>query len=494
MKSGTVLFAVTAILITALALPVQMAAQQVRYKLVDMGTLGGPASYLTNPGNGLALLVLNEAGVLVGRSDTATFDPILGDFRAHAFRWGNGVLSDLGTPAGAVFSQASGVNDRGWIAIDYSADEIDPLTGGPIFRGSLWKDGEFIDLGVLGDGLETDALYVNNAGQVVGFGSISTDPDPFSFLGGPIHPFIWQDGVIHDLGTLGGPDALPNENCNNQRTNFVTGFSFADSTPNPDTGIPTMHPVLWQDGKIIDLGSLGGTLLGDLQCANSAGQVAGAMTLPGNSVLHAFFWEHGIMKDLGTLGGDNSSAYWINERGDVIGKADLPDGTTHAVLWRHGITTDLGTLGSYSYAHGMNSKGQVVGKSILGDFSTRHAFLWEKGGPMVDLNTLIPPNSPLELGDAENINDRGEIAGRGTPPGCDDLDTCGHAFLLIPCGDSGNCENRVEVPTAAIQIPAYSLNRRLTLPDRALRTPMQLRSTWHAWLAQWYPSLAHKDW
>ncbi len=87
--------------------------------------------------------------------------------------------------------------------------------------------------------------------------------------------------MTRDLGTLGGPDAAPTENCNNERTNLATGFSFADSTPNPDTGIPTMHPVLWQNGKITDLGTLGGTLLGDegLQCTNNAGQVAGTSYL-----------------------------------------------------------------------------------------------------------------------------------------------------------------------------------------------------------------------
>jgi probable HAF family extracellular repeat protein len=479
------------------------AQEHTRYKLIDMGTFGGPASYFTDPGNGPGFLVLSDQGVVVGRASTSMPDPNLPNFcldsdcfLAHAFRWKDGVLTDLGLPAGAILSQATGVNARGWISTDYSTNEIDPLTGGPIFRGALWKDGQFIKLPPLGDGIENNALYVNNGGQVVGFSSVSTTPDPFSFIGGPIHPFIWQNGVLRDLGTLGGPDALPATNCNNQRSDLVTGFSLIDSTPNPDTGIPTFHPFLWQNGKMIDLGTLGGTLVGELQCANDAGQVAGAMTLAGNSVLHAFLWEHGVMRDLGTLGGDNSSAAWINNAGDIVGDADLPGSETnflhHAFLWRTGKMIDLGSLGSTSHAHAVNSKGQVVGKSRLGDPFTelQHAFLWENGGPMIDLNTLIPPNSPLELYNGENINDLGWIAGRGLPPGCDDKDACGHAFLLIPC-DPAQGQDCSPV-TATQNNGALPSKQSTTQPPQRL-TPTQRFGAWRTRVAGPYHNAASRE-
>ena len=72
--------------------------------------------------------------------------------------------------------------------------------------------------------------------------------------------------------------------------------------------------------------------------------------------------------------------------------------------------------------------------------SQASAFLWENGGPMVDLNTLIPADSALHLVFALYINDRGEIAGNGVPPGVslDDFlqdESLGHAFLLIPVGE-----------------------------------------------------------
>ena len=66
-----------------------------------------------------------------------------------------------------------------------------------------------------------------------------------------------------------------------------------------------------------------------------------------------------------------------------------------------------------------------------------HAFLWEGNGPMVDLNTLIPAGASLQLTYAVAINDRGEIAGFGVPPGVlpEEYETKGHAYILIPCDE-----------------------------------------------------------
>src|SRR5262249_22146022 len=87
-----------------------------------------------------------------------------------------------------------------------------------------------------------------------------------------------------------------------------------------------------------------------------------------------------------------------------------------------------------SNALGINARGQIVGGSS--DCNTfLHAFVISNGGGMVDLNSLIPPNSALTLTEAISINERGEIAGMGGPAGCSpqDASTCGHAYVLIPC-------------------------------------------------------------
>ena len=53
-------------------------AQNARYKLIDIGTLGGPSAYgaLIGPGSQL----LNNAGTVAGTADTSTLDPDCGCF------------------------------------------------------------------------------------------------------------------------------------------------------------------------------------------------------------------------------------------------------------------------------------------------------------------------------------------------------------------------------------------------------------------------------
>ncbi len=125
------------------------------------------------------------------------------------------------------------------------------------------------------------------------------------------------------------------------------------------------------------------------------------------------------------------------------------------------MLTDLGNLGKTSFAFAISSKGQIVGASQINDL-TVHAFLWENGGPMIDLNTLIAPNSNLQLTRALAINDRGQIAGNGVPPGCGDEAVCGHAYVLIPCGE-GDEDCQGENPTGVSESsPAPATQRPTT--------------------------------
>ena len=110
--------------------------------------------------------------------------------------------------------------------------------------------------------------------------------------------------------------------------------------------------------------------------------------------------------------------------------------------------TDLGTLGTdpCSRAYAINSKGQIVGGSS--DCNTfLHAYLWERGGPMMDLNTLVAPGAGLTLTLAMFIKDHAEIVGTGQLSNGDT-----HAFVLVPCGDGdADCGDPSASTAAAIQ-------------------------------------------
>jgi len=307
---------------------------------------------------------------------------------------------------------------------------INPLVGGPESRAVLWKkDGQIVDLGTLG-GNDSVANGINNDGLVVG-GALNDIPDPFSFpgLGTQARAFLWQSGFMQDLGTLGGPDAFAT--AINERGQVV-GVSMTDSTPSPTTDFPTFHPFFWQNGTMLDLGSLGGTQASPA-ALNSRGQVAGTSNLAGDLTFHPFLWD-AALQDLGTLGGSVGYGNSLNEAGEVVGAAATAgDEVGHAFFWRNGVMTDLGTINDdpCSIAHAINIRDQVVGTSTDCHGNELHGFVWQPGGPMIDLNAFVPPASDLIVTDGESINDRGEISASGMLPNGNF-----HAILLVPCGSN----------------------------------------------------------
>lgn len=478
------------LLVCALAVPLGLAAAQDvngaghhHYKLIDMGTFGGPASSINFP---FSQGVLNNRGMAVGWSATSVpmlptsnffvcggfFDVV--PFITHAFEW-NGAVRDLGAlpPSETNCSEPTFMNSKGEVVGLSETGEVDPqFFGLQQVHAVLWRNGEIIDLGTLGGNI-VGAFGINERGQIAG-NSTNAIPDPFCFFGTDQNrAFLWENGQMRDLGTLGG-------NCASvigagggvsfhpiNDAGQIIGASTTDTVVNPLTGNPTWDPFLWEKGKgMTDLGTLGGAF-GSAQAINNRGQIIGQSSIAadpgacngfpdnGDFNCHAFLWDHGRLLDLtaNTAGGRPALLVALNDAGEIIGWGRFPGSPLEAFLWRNGAAIDLGHLdGCFSFTHSINSQGQVVGAAISCDGTMFRAFLWEHGS-MVDLNSLIAPGSSLELIDATDINERGEIVGDGVPPGTSRSGFADHGFVLIPCDDNHpgieGCDySTVEVSTA----------------------------------------------
>jgi probable HAF family extracellular repeat protein len=426
------------------------------YKLIDLGTFGGPQSFVLFPDDGSYARVLNNSGTVAGWADTAVSDPhpnfcftFVDCHVEHAFLskgMGKTNLGSLPAPI-PTSSQPNWIAQNGYAAGFSENGELDPLvldpSGSPVaeFRAVFWGEDGIVDLGTPPQGgYESVANAVNDRGQVVGsFTNTIPDANSIFGLGYQTRAFIWKGGIMQDLGTLGGTDAqamLINDRGQ------VVGESYLNANPSPACALPLVTGAfLWENGEMQNLGSLGGTctLPSDL---NERGQIVGVSNLPNDQNAHAFLWENGTMKDLGnTFGGASSSAIAINHAGHVVGSGQ-PTGDNsplHASLWKNGVQTDLGAFGTdCAFAVTINSKDQIAGASYPRAGATypncnydlpARGFLYENG-ELVDLNNLVPPESNLHISEPETINDRGEIAGLGI-----DASGSSRAFLLIPCDE-----------------------------------------------------------
>jgi len=441
-------------LCVALMLTQSLTAQSLRYKMIDLGTLGGP-----NSAEGVTVPVISDQGVVIGGSDTALLDPNCvfppNCLDLHAFRWREGTITDLGTLPGGNNSLAYSINARGQIVGLAENGTFDFFANSPVTRAALWQNGHVADLGDFG-GRNGFANAINNRGQVAG-GVQNAVNDPF--FGNQVRAFLWEKGVLQDLGTLGGPDASA-DHVNGRGE--VAGTSFVNLTP-ACGDIATVHAFLWRESTMQDLETLGGSCSYEFGL-NDRGQVAGDSALLGDQTAHPFRWEFGKMIDLGTLGGSWGHVFGINGKGDVIGTSALPgDFLHHAFFWRDGMT-DLGTIDGdpCSDAHGINIRDQVVGSSTDcgGDEGELHGFVWQPKGPMIDLNAFVPPDSDLTITDGQTINDRGEIAASGMMPNGDF-----HAVLLIPCGATASpgdrCRDAMETRSRRVFVHSQGAQGRL---------------------------------
>jgi len=382
-------------------------------------------------------------------------------------------VTDLGT-LGGTFSIAFNINNKHWVDGDAT------ILNDAALRAFLWRDGVMTDLGTLGGPNSSASFPLNERGEITGFADTST-PDPLGedFCGFGTNliclPFVWQKGVMTPLRTLGGNNGLAGEVNNHGQVVGVAENTTHDSTCAAPQ-VLQIKPVFWEKGQIQELPTFSGDPDGLASAINDKGQAVGNSGECATPGFHALLWQDGIATNLGNLGGTRGNVPQdINNQGQVVGFSGLPGNTTvHAFLWENGVMSDLGVLaqppGIASFGFGINEKGQVVGTSI-DEQGDPHAFIWQQG-VMTELNDLAPADSPLFMLDGFNINSHGEIVGDGFQVNTGEV----HAYLAVPSNS--------EVSESATSAAAVGTRPKVVLPENVRNMVRQrLASRYHIPLA-----------
>ncbi len=391
---------------TLLAVLATAQQPQRRYKVIDIGTLGGTYSL------GFAV---NDSGDVAGQAATAGQTD---GFAATAYQWNQrtgirnlGVLSPPRfTACPSCNSDAAAVGAAGEVAIGSEIATLDPH--GEDFgqfnpqdpthrtmRAGVWRHGAMTVLPNLPGGNNANVFWVNNVGQISGVAENAVADASCStvtpFQAYRFQPVIWgPNGEIQKaLSPLKGD---------------TVAYAFTINDHGQAVG---------QSGLCSELG---------LPPAAINASTAG----------HAVLWERdGTAVNLGSLGGAFSGASSINNQGEVVGTADSPkDGTRHAFYWTR--KTGMVDYGAWPGAvatvvgccHTNNDRGEIVGFSVEPDNPYfGRALVWHGSAPK-DLNTLVVNSGPFEyLTGAYSINNSGEIV-------CQGITSKGefHACLAVP--------------------------------------------------------------
>lgn len=280
---------------------------------------------------------------------------------------------------------------------------------------TLWKgNGQTVELHSLSKS-HSVSYDVNDQGQIVGYGMDDVREQ---------HALVWSDhrAVPHKLIPL--PDGVaPKARALNNKGHIVGTSGIVNNTTN------TVHAVLWRDGRVIDLGTLGGRKGQHLKRSeardiNAAGVIVGTSDADRRRTPHAVRWDNPrTIVDLGTLPGTDliSHAVAINSTATIVGHGSYQTGdltNVHAIAWHGGAVIDLGALpgDGTSRATALNDEGVVVGFSRL-DYLKERAVIWYGlDQPPVDLNTLLSAGGciddegePYPLHRATSINSHNEI-------------------------------------------------------------------------------------
>ncbi len=341
---------------------------------------------------------------------------------SNAFAQKSYKVTDLGHLDSGNLGCAMGLNNHGWTEVmegklpPGKENYVGPLLSG---RAAIDIDGINFDLGTLG-GKNSWVNYggINDQGQAVGYAETS-DPDPngedvCAFgTGLTCRPFLWQNGSMSALPTLGGNNGQASAINNRGQAAGYAENGLVDPTCAANTANNRVDlGVLWENGKPQTLFPLGNDSDSEAVDINSHGDTVGYSGTCGGSANHAVLWQYGNpipLPDLNIPGANE--AYGINDRGDIVGTV-TNDKFFYAALWQNQKLTILKPLPGDILALGeaINNQGQVVGSALDSKFEWSHALLWENG-KTININTLFPANSNLYATMANQINDEGQISG-----------------------------------------------------------------------------------
>ncbi len=345
---------------------------------------------------------------------------VVGSMGNSAVLLRNGVLTDI-TPTGGVIAQANRINDFDQIVGHvFLCDMVGGNCVNGRTRAFVFDRGASTVLGTLG-GRDSQALGINNAGQIVGW---SDTAGPTPGVSGPEHAFIFQNGVIEDIGTKTTSNGTWASSIN--KTGQVSGWARGSSPTSSDRG--------------------------------------------------PFFYSGGTFQYFAPSG----TAWDLNDGGQMVGvMGGNDDGSGQAFLFSGGTVQNLGNVSpqhTYALANAINNAGDIVGFSSPSFFSSsgEQAFIFS-AGVMQNLNSLIPSNSGWVLTRAVDINDAGQIVGNGFKNGQP------RAFLLTPTQPllmtEPNSTKAIVLESVAFLRDSFSLQAPLALsPDRRTRLTIVARN------------------
>ncbi|GJM23095.1 MAG: hypothetical protein DHS20C15_30100 [Planctomycetota bacterium] len=327
-------------------------------------------------------------------------------------------LGTLGGPDSVGYGLNASGQVVGWSSIP---DCITEASETPCRRAYVWQDGVMTELGVLPGDDESFARAINDAGLVVGTSEVG-----ILFGSGTFHAVAWSGGAISALADLGESSVAHDVNA----SGVVAGWA-------RDTSLNQDRAVTWSGGAINNPGATEPHQSNRFVGLNDFGILVGLawnLFQPNDAVLFdGVKWE-----DIGGLDGpfQNAEANDVNNTGTAVGLQAFPSGAWHAALWVLGVgAIDAGTLPGKDYGelYSVNDAGYAVGGSYTDPLDSV-AVLWD-GDTLHDLNDLLPAGVDAHLFEAREINANGDIVGSAL------VDGHFRAFLMLADPEVGTWED-----------------------------------------------------